>query len=117
LLSVLRCGTIFGFFDAWIYSTLWGFNKIDPDAAITTMQAMNAAVRNAGFALAFFAASVVLLPALCWRMDAATDVLRCALPWRACSVALADWRWRTGVSGLALKMVINVPMNQALAVI
>ena len=61
------------------------------------MQAMNAAVRNAGFALAFFAASVVLLPALCWRMDAATDVLRCALPWRACSVTLADWRWRTGI--------------------
>jgi len=38
-----------------------------------------------------------LLPALCWRMDAATDVLRCALPWRACFVALADWRWRTGL--------------------
>ena len=108
MLSLLRCGAIFGFFDAWTCSTLWGLDKIDTDAAITTMQAMNATVCNAGFVLAFSDASVVLLPALCWRMAAATDELRCFFS----MVGLFG-----GVGGLALKMVINVQMNQALAVI
>ena len=107
MLSLLRCGAIFGFFDASTCSTFWGLDKIDTDAAITTMQAMNTTVCNAGFVLAFSDASVVLLSALCWRMADATDELRFFS-----MVGLFG-----GVGGLALKMVINVQMNQALAVI
>ena len=41
---------IFGFFYAWVCSTMWGLDQTDPVVAITAMQAMNASVRNAVFA-------------------------------------------------------------------
>jgi len=66
-------------------------DKIDPDAAIITMQAMNATVRKVGFALAF-------LPRQWFCCERSIDVwmqhqrAALCLPWWACSVALADWR-------------------------
>jgi hypothetical protein len=59
--SLLLCGAIFGYFYAWICPTPWGLDQIDPNTAITAMQAMNASVRNVVYVLVFFATPVVLL--------------------------------------------------------
>ena len=40
--SLLFCGAIFGFFYAWVCSTMWGLDSADPRVAIAAMQAMNA---------------------------------------------------------------------------
>ncbi len=61
LTSVLFAGAIFGFFYAWICSTMWGLDDGDPRVAIAAMQNMNASVRNAVFAPAFFGTPVVLM--------------------------------------------------------
>ena len=48
-LALLHSGAIFGFFYAWICSTMWGLDAADPNVAISAMQAMNASVRNLVF--------------------------------------------------------------------
>ncbi|MCY4440783.1 MAG: hypothetical protein OXE53_11320, partial [Deltaproteobacteria bacterium] len=60
VLSLLFSGAVFGFFYAWVCSTLWGLDITDPNVAIVAMQAMNANVRNWVFAPAFFGTPVVL---------------------------------------------------------
>jgi uncharacterized membrane protein len=62
-LSLLSTGAIFGFFYAWICSTMWGLDAADPSVAIAAMQAMNASVGNVVFAPVFFGTPVVLLVA------------------------------------------------------
>ncbi|MEH0071633.1 hypothetical protein V6L77_17080 [Pannonibacter sp. Pt2-lr] len=59
-LSLILSGAIFGFFYAWVCSTMWGLDAADPRVAIAAMQAMNGSVRNSVFAPAFFATPVVL---------------------------------------------------------
>lgn len=61
LLSLLSSGAIFGFFYAWVCSTMWGLDAANPALAIGAMQAMNASVRNAVFAPAFFGTPFVLI--------------------------------------------------------
>jgi uncharacterized membrane protein len=106
LLSLLLSGAIFGFFYAWVCSTMWGLDMTDPNTAIKAMQAMNASVRNAIFAPAFFGTPVVLL--------ATALVARLAGAHRA-----ALWFGAGGVTylfgGLVLTIMVNVPMNEALA--
>ena len=63
VLSLLHSGAIFGFFYAWVCSTMWGLDAADPDVAISAMQAMNASVRNPIFAQAFFGTPLLLLAA------------------------------------------------------
>ncbi len=58
--AVLLTGAIFGFFYAWVCSTMWGLDDADPRVAIAAMQAMNASVRNAVFFPAFFLTPVAL---------------------------------------------------------
>ncbi|TIP78494.1 MAG: hypothetical protein E5X60_39655, partial [Mesorhizobium sp.] len=58
--SIVSSGAIFGFFYAWVCSTMWGLDQTDPRVAIEAMQAMNASVRNAVFFPAFFLTPVVL---------------------------------------------------------
>ncbi|MEZ5716837.1 MAG: anthrone oxygenase family protein [Paracoccaceae bacterium] len=105
-LSLLLTGAIFGFFYAWICSTMWGLDAADPRVAIAAMQAMNASVRNIVFAPAFFGTPFVLL---------ATAVLaRSAGQRRAAALfALAGAVYLFG--GMLLTMTVNVPMNEALA--
>ena len=69
LLALLLCGAIFGFYYAWVCSTMWGLDMAAPQVAVAAMQAMNASVRNAVFAPSFFGTPVVLLltAALAWR--------------------------------------------------
>ena len=105
-LSLLLGALIFGFFYAWICSTMWGLDAIDPNVAIAAMQGMNASVRNAVFAPAFFATPFLML---------ATAVLarRQGLRAAAGAFALAGLVYFCG--GLLLTMSVNVPMNEALA--
>lgn len=105
-LSLILCAAIFGFFYAWVCSTMWGLDAADPRIAISAMQAMNASVRNAVFAPAFFGTPVVLAAtaALLWAHDYKTSAKFFAL---SGAVYLCF--------GLVLTMAVNVPMNEALA--
>ncbi|MBW8636954.1 DUF1772 domain-containing protein [Hoeflea sp. WL0058] len=104
--SILFCGAIFGFFYAWVCSTMWGLDQADPRIAIAAMQAMNASVRNGVFFPAFFLTPVVL---------AATA----GVAYRSQFRSAAHWFAAAGlvylIFGLLLTMGVNVPMNEALA--
>ncbi|WP_424985037.1 DUF1772 domain-containing protein [Microbulbifer sp. S227A] len=105
MVSLLLTGAIFGFFFAWVCSTMWGLDQLDPNIAIQAMQAMNASVRNGVFAPAFFGTPVALLltAGIGWKCGA-----RPAAVW----FALAAVIYLAG--GLILTMQVNVPMNEAL---
>jgi uncharacterized membrane protein len=106
LLSLTLSAAIFGFFYAWICSTMWGLDAADPRIAIGAMQAMNASVRNAVFAPAFFGTPFALLitAALLKRSGATRSAALFAL---SAGVYFA--------LGLVLTIAVNVPMNEALA--
>ena len=61
--AIAFTGAIFGFFYAWVCSTMWGLDAADPTVAITAMNAMNSSVRNWVFAPVFFGTVVVLAAA------------------------------------------------------
>ena len=104
--GVLFAGAIFGFFYAWVCSTMWGLDEADPRVAISAMQAMNGSVRNATFFPVFFLTPVVLAIAagLCARERRR---LSAGLLAAAAVVYL--------LGGLVLTMTLNVPMNEDLA--
>jgi len=85
---------------------MWGLDNADPRTAIAAMQAMNASVRNAVFAPAFFGTTPVLfLTALSlWLSNR---------PKAAALFALSGLVYLFG--GMGLTLTINVPMNEALA--
>jgi uncharacterized membrane protein len=87
---------------------MWGLDAADPRVAIQAMQAMNASVRNAVFAPAFFGTPVVLL------ITAALAYTR-GLNTAALAFAAGGLVYLLG--GMILTMAINVPMNEALAAI
>ncbi|MBY5840150.1 DUF1772 domain-containing protein [Rhizobium leguminosarum] len=104
--SVVFSGAIFGFFYAWVCSTMWGLDRADPRVAIAAMQAMNASVRNAVFFPTFF-----LTPAVLGLTAAATHFSgRGAAAFWFCAAAAIYL-----VFGLMLTLMVNVPMNEALA--
>lgn len=105
LTSLLLSGAIFGFFYAWICSTMWGLDAIDPRISIAAMQAMNTSVRNAVFAPAFFATPFVLI---------LTGVIAWVMTLRRAAVFFAAAGFVYLIGGMFLTMAVNVPMNQAL---
>lgn len=107
-LSLLLSGAIFGFFYAWICSTMWGLDAMDPRGAIAAMQAMNASVRNAVFAPAFFGTPFVLF---------ATGGLAWMLGTRAAALAFLAGGAVYLFGGMVLTITVNVPMNEALAAV
>jgi uncharacterized membrane protein len=107
-LALLLSGGIFGFFYAWVCSTMWGLDAADPRVAIEAMQAMNASVRNAVFAPTFFGTPLVLLITAALAFWAGIR--------RAAAVfALGGLIYFFG--GMLLTMAVNVPMNEALALV
>lgn len=100
--SVLFAGAIFGFFYAWVCSTMWGLDTADPRVAIAAMQAMNASVRNGIFFPAFFLTPVIMV--------AAGAVVR-----GRAGVFFAAGGGLYLLGGLVLTIAVNVPMNEALA--
>lgn len=107
-LSLLFSGAIFGFFYAWVCSTMWGLDQAAPDVAIAAMQAMNASVRNGVFFPAFFLTPVALLATafIAWKSAYARA---------AVLFACAGLLYLGG--GLILTASVNVPMNEALALV
>lgn len=103
-LAVLFHGTIFGFFYAWVCSTMWGLDAADPRVAMAAMQAMNASVRNAAFAPAFFGTPVVslIVAGMLWTRH------------RRAAVWLVAAALTYALGALAVTVTINVPMNEAL---
>ncbi len=106
--SLLLCAAIFGFFYAWVCSTMWGLDAADPRIAIAAMQAMNGSVRNAVFAPAFFGTPVAL---------AITAWLLWAQNYKVSARFFAAGAVLYLCLGLVLTMLVNVPMNEALAMI
>ncbi|WP_127558205.1 DUF1772 domain-containing protein [Nioella ostreopsis] len=104
--SLMLTGAIFGFFYAWICSTMWGLDMMDPRGAIAAMQAMNASVRNAVFAPAFFGTPVVLFT---------TGALALSIGGRGAGLAFLAAGAVYLFGGLILTVSVNVPMNAALA--
>lgn len=103
--SLLLGAAIFGFFYAWVCSTMWGLDAADPRVAIAAMQAMNASVRNIVFFPAFF------LTPLAMAITAALLARRQRGP----AIAFAAGALIYLLGGLILTITINVPMNEALA--
>lgn len=106
--AILFAGAIFGFFYAWVCSTMWGLDQADPRVAIQAMQAMNASVRNAVFFPAFFLTPVVM-------GLAALLILRSGQKTSAMFFGVGGLVYL--VLGLFLTAAINVPMNEALALV
>ena len=108
LLSLLLGAAIFGFFYAWVCSTMWGLDAADPRVAIQAMQAMNASVRNGVFAPAFFGTPVFLFATagVLWFQTFQKSAALFALS------GLVYFCF-----GLILTMAVNVPMNEALATV
>ncbi|MEM7568069.1 MAG: anthrone oxygenase family protein [Pseudomonadota bacterium] len=105
LCALALTAAIFGFFYAWVCSTMWGLDRTEPQVAITAMQAMNASVRNAVFFPAFFLTPAALL-------IAAACALRVAARGAAIGFAAAAAFYMLGA--FLPTMAINVPMNEAL---
>lgn len=108
LASLLLSAAIFGFFYAWVCSTMWGLDAADPAVAIQAMQAMNMSVRNPVFFPAFFLTPVVL-------------ALTAALLVRERRGAAGFWFALAAVvyaiGGFGVTVIVNVPMNEALALV
>ncbi|SEP77781.1 DUF1772 domain-containing protein [Thalassovita taeanensis] len=105
LLSLLLTGAIFGFFYAWVCSTMWGLDQLPAETAIGAMNAMNTSVRNGVFMPAFFGTSpaLALTAVLAWGAKR-RDV--------AALFALATVLYAAGA--FVPTATVNVPMNQAL---
>lgn len=104
-LAMLLCAAIFGFFYAWVCSTMWGLDTLAPQVAIEAMNGMNASVRNAVFAPAFFGTPLALLVTAGLAL---TSGNRAAGVW----FGLAALVYLLGA--FAVTMMVNVPMNEAL---
>jgi uncharacterized membrane protein len=107
-LSLILSGAMFGFFYAWVCSTMWGLDAAPPAVAIQAMQAMNASVRNAVFAPAFFGTPIALLVAA---------GLAFALGLRVSGAAFVLGAVVYGLGVFVVTMTVSVPMNQALAAV
>ena len=108
MLSLLSIGAIFGFFYAWVCSTMWGLNAADPRVAIRAMQAMNASVRNPVFFPAFFLTPVVL---------AATGLVAFLNERKYSALLLAAAAALYIAGAFLVTATVNVPMNEALALV
>lgn len=104
--ATIFAGAIFGFFYAWVCSTMWGLDNADPRVAIAAMQAMNDSVRNFVFMPAFFFTPLVLAAAgfLAFREESMSS-----------AYLLFGAAVLYAVGGLGLTLLVNVPMNEELA--
>ena len=108
VLAILHSGAMFGFFYAWVSSTLWGLDTADPNVAILAMQAMNSAVRNPVFAVGYFGTPLVLaaVALVAWNgKERRTAIL----------FGIGSVLYVLGV--MVPTSTVNVPLNDTLAVV
>jgi uncharacterized membrane protein len=106
LTSLLLMGAIAGFFYAYWYSVMIGLDAAGPEAATAAMQGINATVRNAMFAPAFFGPlAVVPAAALATIFSGA----------RGAALWLAAAFLTYAIGAFAVTLWISVPMNNAFA--
>lgn len=105
-LALLLNGAIAGFFYAYWSSVMVGLAAAAPDVGMAAMQAINATVRNARFAPAFFGPMLILPLAgiASWRVGRSASTL-----W----VALALLAY--GIGAFGITVLQNVPLNNRLA--
>lgn len=105
---LLLTGLMAGFFYAFSVCVLPGLDRVAPSAAIEAMQGINEAVQNPVFFVTFFLTPVA----------AAISAL---VLWRSGNTAAAFWIAGGGLTYLLgaflLTAQINVPMNNALALV
>jgi uncharacterized membrane protein len=99
-------GSIAGFFYAYACSVMVGLDIIDPRHAIVAMQGINATIRNAAFAPAFFGTPVAAL---------ITALLFASLGRRTAAWLMAAAALVYGTGAFLPTLLVNVPMNEALA--
>lgn len=104
--ALLLSGAIAGFFYAYSVSVMRGFDAVAPAHAITAMQGINATIRNASFAPAFFGAPLTAL---------AAALLLVTLRRRAAGIAMLAAVLVYVLGAFWPTFAINVPMNEALA--
>jgi uncharacterized membrane protein len=106
-ITLLLAGAIAGFFYAYSSSVMFGLDAVDPRHAIVSMQGINARVRNAVFFPAFFLTPVAAVVTAGLLVSDGHKVAA------GCMAAAAT----VYVGGGFLPTVlINVPMNEALAI-
>lgn len=107
-ITLTLTGAIAGFFYAYSVSVMRGLDATDPQHAIAAMQGINATIRNALFAPAFFGTPV---------MAAMTGALfifgHHRKPGFVLVLAAAVYLF----GALVPTLLVNVPMNDALAVV
>ena len=108
VLSLLHSGAIFGFFFAWVCSTMWGLDAAEPNVAISAMQAMNASVRNPVFAQAFFGTPLLLL---------ATAFVALTSKKRRAALFFGSGGLLYVLGAMTPTMAFNVPLNETLAMV
>lgn len=104
--SLLLTGAIAGFFYAYSVSVMRGLDAATPQQAIGAMQGINAMVRNAWFAPAFFGTPIlaVVSSALLFRLKR-----------RHAAIAMLLAAMFYVFGALVPTFAVNVPMNDALA--
>ncbi|MCA0405986.1 MAG: DUF1772 domain-containing protein [Proteobacteria bacterium] len=106
LLTTLALGFIAGFFYTYEVSVMRGFARLPDRAFIEAMQAVNATIRNAAFAPAFFGAALLsFLSGLVFLSDPRRTL--------ALLVGTAALLYLGGA--FALTAAVNVPLNNWLA--
>jgi uncharacterized membrane protein len=102
--ATVLMGLIAGFFYAYACSVMVGLARVDDGTFITTMQGINATVRNAAFAPSFFGALAVtgIAALVAYRHRSAGRA------WILGAFALY-------AAAFAITMGINVPLNEQLA--
>jgi uncharacterized membrane protein len=102
--STVAVGLMAGFFYAYACSVMVGLDRVDDRTFIITMQWINATVRNAAFAPAFFGALLLTIAA------AAVAVLARRPSWGWILAAAALY-----AAAFLITMTLNVPLNEQLA--
>jgi uncharacterized membrane protein len=106
LLALILAGGVFGFFYAWSVTVMRGLSLADPASAIAAMQSINASIMTPWFAALFFGSPIASAAAA-------------LAAWMAGGRASALWLLAAAlvylVGCFAVTVVVNVPMNNALA--
>ena len=105
LISFILAGLSAGIFYTWSVTVMTGLNATDPKVAIAAMQAINANIRNAGFAVVVFGVPVSILG----------TSLVLGLAGRRRAAVFAGAAFACAATVLAVTATVNVPLNETLA--